>query len=118
MEDAVNYMNGKYGQRIFLEMKDSYYNMAEEIQKHPQILDLAKTAMKKAGVKPVIEPVRGGTDGSGLTFKGLPTPNLFTGGYNYHGRYELLSVDQMKKAKDVVIKIIEEAKGVHLGQDA
>lgn len=118
MEDAVNDMNGKYGQRIFLEMKDSYYNMAEEIQKHPQILDLAKTAMKKAGVKPVIEPVRGGTDGSGLTFKGLPTPNLFTGGYNYHGRYELLSVDQMKKAKDVVIKIIEEAKGVHLGQDA
>ena len=118
MEDAVDFMNRTYGQRIHLEMNDSYYNMAEEIQKFPQILDLVKKAMKKAGIKPVIEPVRGGTDGSGLTFKGLPTPNLFTGGYNYHGRYELVSVDQMKKAKELVVKIIEEAKGVHLDPDA
>ena len=118
MKDAVDFMNRTYGQRIHLEMKDSYYNMAEEIQKFPQILDLVKKAMKKAGIKPVIEPVRGGTDGSGLTFKGLPTPNLFTGGYNYHGRYELVSVDQMKKAKELVVKIIEEAKGVHLDPDA
>lgn len=118
IREAVDFINKKYGQRVSLELTDSYYNMAEELLKAPEIIDLAKRAMKKTGIEPSIEPVRGGTDGSGLTFKGLPTPNLFTGGYNYHGRYELVSVDQMKKAKEVVVKIIEEAKGVHLNPDA
>lgn len=110
IQDIVDFLNKKYGQRIQLEIEDSYYNMAEEILKHPEIIELAKSAMKEAGVEPVIKPVRGGTDGSGLTFKGLPTPNLFTGGYNFHGRYELVSVDQMKKAVEVVVNIIKGAK--------
>ena len=81
--------------------------MREKLEDHMEIIDLAKSAFERAGVEPIIGPVRGGTDGSKLSFMGLPTPNIFTGGYNYHGRYELLSLDQMEKSKEVVKNIIK-----------
>ncbi|MCI5643142.1 MAG: peptidase T [Peptoniphilus sp.] len=104
-ENIARFLNKKYDDRIKIEIKDQYYNMKEKIEDHMEIIDLAKTAFDRAGVLPKIGPVRGGTDGSKLSFMGLPTPNIFTGGYNYHGRYELVSLDQMKKSKEVVKNI-------------
>ena len=106
-EEIANFLNKKYDKRIKLEIKDQYYNMREVLEDHMEIIDLAKSAFEKSGVTPKIGPVRGGTDGSKLSFMGLPTPNIFTGGYNYHGRYELVSLDQMQKSKEVVKNIIE-----------
>ncbi|MBU5670027.1 peptidase T [Peptoniphilus sp. MSJ-1] len=105
-KEIVNFLNKKYDDRIKIEIKDQYYNMREKIENHMEIIELAKKAFEKAGVTPEIGPVRGGTDGSKLSFMGLPTPNLFTGGRNFHGRYELVSLDQMKKSKEVVKNII------------
>lgn len=105
-KEIVNFLNKKYDDRIKIEIKDQYYNMREKIENHMEIIDLAKKAFEKAGVTPEIGPVRGGTDGSKLSFMGLPTPNIFTGGYNFHGRYELVSLDQMEKSKEVVKNII------------
>ncbi len=99
------FLNLKYGDRVKVEVRDEYYNMKEKITPHMEIVELAKESMEKAGVKPLIEATRGGTDGSKLSYMGLPCPNLFTGGYNYHGRYELVSVDQMKKAVETVKNI-------------
>lgn len=107
LEDIVAWMNKKYGPLVTLEMSDSYYNMREKIEPHMEIVDLAKRAMEEVGVVPDTSPIRGGTDGAQLSFKGLLTPNLFTGGFNYHGRYELLSVNMMEKAIETVIRIIE-----------
>jgi len=104
--EIAEFLNKKYDNRIKIEIKDQYYNMREKIEDHMEIIDLAKKAFEKAGVKPEIGPVRGGTDGSKLSFMGLPTPNLFTGGFNFHGRYELVSLDQMKKSKEIVKNII------------
>ena len=81
--------------------------MRELLKDHMEIIELAKKAFEKSGIEAKIGPVRGGTDGSKLSFMGLPTPNIFTGGYNYHGRYELVSLDQMKKSKEVVKNIIK-----------
>ncbi|CAI2613625.1 Peptidase T [Apilactobacillus kunkeei] len=91
--------------RVHVEVKDQYYNMAEVIEKNMEVVDLAKEAMNNVDVKPDIFPVRGGTDGSTISFKGLPTPNLFAGGENMHGRFEYVSVQTMEKACDVIIEI-------------
>lgn len=105
LEEAVKFLNIKYDNRIKLEIKDQYYNMKEKILPHMEIVDLALESMEKAGVKSEIIATRGGTDGSQLSYKGLPCPNLFTGGYNYHGRYELVSITTMKKAVKTVENI-------------
>lgn len=107
LQDIVDFLNKKYGQRIELEIKDSYYNMKEKIKPCMEIVDLAKESIKKAGMDPIVKPIRGGTDGASLSYKGLPTPNLFTGGYNFHGRYELLSVDIMEKSFEVLKNIVQ-----------
>lgn len=106
LSGIVNQLNAKYGQeRITLELKDQYYNMGEKIEPVKEVVDIAKQAMERLGIKPVIEPIRGGTDGSQLSYMGLPTPNIFTGGENYHGRYEYVSVDNMLKAVNTIVEI-------------
>lgn len=96
-----------YGEdRIRIEMKDQYYNMRDKIEPVREIIDIAEDAMRGLGIEPVIRPIRGGTDGSQLSYMGLPTPNLFTGGENFHGRYEYVSVDVMEQAAQTVIEII------------
>lgn len=107
MQEAVNFINTKFGEgTATLEMKDQYYNMREEVMPHKQIIDIAVKAMEDAGVKPVIQPIRGGTDGARLSFMGLPCPNIFAGGHNFHGKLEYLPVESMQKAYDVVLNII------------
>lgn len=101
-------LNEKYGEgTVVVECKDQYYNMKEKIKEHMYIVDIAKKAMVDSGVKPLINPIRGGTDGARLSFMGLPCPNLFTGGHNYHGKYEYIPVFAMEKAVEVILKIIE-----------
>lgn len=96
----------KYGEdRILLYMKDQYYNMGEKIKPVKHIVDIAYEAMKNLDIEPKITPIRGGTDGSQLSYMGLPTPNIFTGGENYHGRFEYVSVDNMIKATNVIFEI-------------
>ncbi len=108
MLKAVDFLNLKYGAgRVEMELKDSYYNMREKIEPVMEIVDLAKAAMEQVGVTPRITPVRGGTDGARLSYMGLPCPNLFTGGHNYHGKYEYIPVNSMKKAVDVILRIVE-----------
>lgn len=108
LRDIVEKMNGEFGlERIKLEMNDQYYNMGEILKDDMTPVDLAEAAMKALDIKPVIEPVRGGTDGSKITFLGLPTPNLFAGGENMHGRYEYVSTKVMNQAVDTILKIIE-----------
>lgn len=104
----VDGLKAKYGEdRLELELKDQYYNMGERIEPVRFIVDIAREAMENLGIAPLIQPVRGGTDGSQLSFKGLPTPNIFTGGENYHGRYEYVSVDNMEKAVRTIIEIVK-----------
>nr|WP_010098240.1 peptidase T [Ornithinibacillus scapharcae] len=106
LETFVNEMKEKYGENnVVLEMKDQYYNMREKIEPVMEIVDVAKRAMKNLDIEPVIEPVRGGTDGSQLSYMGLPTPNIFTGGENFHGKFEYISVDNMEKATKVIVEI-------------
>ncbi|MFH0760392.1 MAG: peptidase T [Bacteroidota bacterium] len=92
-------------------LRDQYFNMREKIEPVMHIIDLASRAMVQAGIEPVIAPIRGGTDGAKLSYSGLPTPNLFTGGYNYHGRYEFIPVQSMEKAVDVIINLLQLAVG-------
>jgi len=100
-------LKAKYGEdSIILEMNDQYYNMREKIEPVKEIVDIAYRAMENLDIKQIIEPIRGGTDGSQLSYMGLPTPNIFTGGENYHGKYEYISVDNMIKATQVVVEII------------
>lgn len=104
----ANYLNEKYGaERFVVTMKDSYYNMREVIEKDMKPVELAKQAMVACDVEPIIQPIRGGTDGSKISFMGIPTPNLFTGGGNYHGPYEYASLDDMKKAVEVIVKLVQ-----------
>lgn len=108
MTRIVEEMNAKYGAgRITLEMNDQYFNMKEKIEPVKQVVDIAEQAMINLGIKPLIEPIRGGTDGSQLSYMGLPTPNIFTGGENYHGRYEYVSVDNMVLAVKTIIEIVK-----------
>lgn len=101
-------MNSQFDQeRVEINMYDQYYNMGEIIEKDMSVIDLAKGAMEEVDVKPVIEPIRGGTDGSKISFMGIPTPNIFAGAENMHGRFEFVSLQTMEKAVDVIVKIIE-----------
>lgn len=101
-------MNAEFGsERIKVTLKDQYYNMGEIIEKDPTVVEIAEQAMKNIGVKPHVFPVRGGTDGSKISFMGLPTPNLFAGGENMHGRFEYVSEQTMEKAVDVIIEMVK-----------
>ncbi|MFC4802377.1 peptidase T [Neobacillus sp. GCM10023253] len=108
MDSIVQQLNEKYGSdTVQLEMKDQYYNMREKIEPVKQIVDIAQEAMESLDIKPLIKPIRGGTDGSQLSFMGLPTPNIFTGGENFHGKYEFISVQNMVKATETIIEVIK-----------
>jgi tripeptide aminopeptidase len=107
MVNAVNFLNTIYDHRIKLELKDQYYNMREKIEPVPHVIDYAFRAMQEVGVTPIVRPIRGGTDGARLSFMGLPCPNIFAGGLNFHGRYEFIPIPSMYKAVDVIVKIAE-----------
>ena len=105
---CVETMNKKYGEgTVSAEINDQYYNMKEKIDPCMHVIDLVLKAMQECGVPPKVEPIRGGTDGAQLSFKGLPCPNIFAGGVNFHGPYEFVSIQSMKKAMEVIIKICE-----------
>ena len=105
LEQAAK-LNKEYGsERITIDLNDSYYNMGEIIEKDMTVVDLAEEAMKNLSIEPIIEPIRGGTDGSKISFMGLPTPNIFAGGENFHGRYEFVAVESMEKATAVIVEI-------------
>jgi tripeptide aminopeptidase len=98
----------QFGEDIVIaEVNDQYYNMKEKVLPVKHIVDIAEKAMKEVGVKPIIKPIRGGTDGCQLSYKGLPCPNIFAGGHNFHGKYEYVPVESMQKAIDVIVKIAE-----------
>lgn len=108
IKDTVQYLAKKYKDaKIEIEVKDSYYNMREKIEPVMHIIDLAKKSMEELEIAPNIRPIRGGTDGARLSYRGLPCPNLFTGGHNFHGRFEYICIQSMKKARDLIVKIAE-----------
>ena len=108
MAHLVRKINAEFGEDIaVLELRDQYYNMREKIEPVMHIIDTAFAAMEAVGVKPNVKPIRGGTDGAQLSFKGLPCPNIFAGGLNFHGRYEFVPVQNMEKAMKVIVKIAE-----------
>lgn len=108
LSELTTVFNKKYGeQTIELELRDQYLNMKEIIERDKSVVDIAFEAMKKVGVTPEVKPIRGGTDGARLSYMGLPTPNIFTGGHNFHGRHEFIPVYAMEKAVEVIVKIVE-----------
>ena len=108
LESIVNELKGKYGSdKIILELNDQYYNMREKIEPVKEIVDIAHEAMVSLDIEPITKPIRGGTDGSQLSYMGLPTPNIFTGGENFHGKFEFISVENMIKSTNTVIEIIK-----------
>lgn len=108
MEHAADFMNQKYGKgTIELTMKDSYYNMKEKLKDHMYLIDIAKDAMKELDIEPIIEPIRGGTDGARLSYEGLPCPNLCTGGHNFHGKFEYISVQALEKTVELLFTIVK-----------
>ena len=108
MRDIADYMNHKYGEgTVELEITDSYFNMKEKIVPHMHLIDNAKEAFQQCGVEPITVPIRGGTDGARLSFKGLPCPNLSTGGHNFHGRFEYVPVEAMDKMTETIVNIIK-----------
>ncbi|MBX0314349.1 peptidase T [Planococcus glaciei] len=108
MQTTAAKLQEQYGtEAVKLELEDQYYNMREKIEPVMDIVDAAEAAMKALGIEPNIVPVRGGTDGSQLSYMGLPTPNIFTGGENYHGQYEFISVQNMEKATQVIVEIVK-----------
>jgi tripeptide aminopeptidase len=107
LQEAVNFMNERYPNRLQLELRDQYYNMREKIEPVNHVIDYALRAMQEVGVTPKVKPIRGGTDGARLSFMGLPCPNIFTGGLNFHSRYEFIPVCSMEKATQVIGKIVE-----------
>ena len=108
MQSLVEQVNAHYGEQLVsLDMKDQYYNMREKIEPVMYVVDIAKQAMEAAGITPKVKAIRGGTDGAQLSFKGLPCPNIFAGGLNFHGRYEFVPIQSMEKAMQVVVKISE-----------
>ena len=108
MQKVVDTLNSKYGEgTVELQMNDQYYNMKEKVEPVHHIVDTAFKAIEEVGLVPKVVPIRGGTDGARLSFMGLPTPNLFTGGHNFHGKFEFIPTFAMSKAVDVILKIIE-----------
>ncbi len=108
MQNIANTMNAEYGSTVIeLEIKDQYYNMKEMVEPVMHIVDIAEEAMLQLGIKPLIKAIRGGTDGSQLSYMGLPCPNIFAGGHNFHGRYEYVPVESILKATQVICKIAE-----------
>ena len=107
VQKVADFVNLKYGEgTVKLELKDQYYNMREQVEPHYHIIEKAVKAMEMAGVKARIQPIRGGTDGANLSFRGLPCPNVFAGGHNFHGKMEFVPLESMEKASQVVLNII------------
>ncbi len=108
MTEAADYLNKKYGAgSVELEITDSYFNMREKIEPVMEVVEIAKRSMEEVGVTPIIKPIRGGTDGARLSYMGLPCPNIFTGGHNFHGKFEYISIQSMKKSVEVIVKVVE-----------
>ena len=108
LTQACLFLNDEFGEgTVQLDLEDQYYNMREKIEPVRYIVDLAEEAMREAGIVPKIQAIRGGTDGAGLSYKGLPCPNIFAGGHNFHGPYEYIPVNSMKKAVEVIVRIAE-----------
>lgn len=108
VRDAAAYLQSKYGDDVLeLEIKDQYFNMGEVLKEHPEVVELARQAYRAEGIEPIEIPIRGGTDGSRLSFMGLPTPNVFYGGHNAHGPLEFLSVNGLEKSRDVIVRIAQ-----------
>ncbi|MGH0006766.1 peptidase T [Enterococcus gallinarum] len=107
MVQIIEKLNEYYGERITYQLYDQYYNMGDRIKENPQSVIIARQAMKDLGITPIEAPFRGGTDGSKITYKGIPTPNLFTGGENFHGQYEFITVEAMAKARDLIVAIVK-----------
>lgn len=108
MQDLADEINSQHGKEVVtVEIKDQYFNMREKIEPVMHIVRIAEAAMKKADVEPIIKPIRGGTDGSQLSFMGLPCPNIFAGGHNFHGRYEFVPVESMLKAVEVIVNVAQ-----------
>lgn len=106
MWSVVDLLKKKYGEQVLtLTLKDQYYNMRKMVEPHPQVIELAKKAMTEAGVAPIVRPIRGGTDGARLSFMGLPCPNIFAGGMNFHGKFEYCSLDSMQRAMQVIVNL-------------
>ncbi len=104
--EVVDFLTEKYGEGVItLNLKDQYYNMREMVEPHPEVIDIAMKAMEEAGVTPLVRPIRGGTDGARLSYMGLPCPNLFTGGMNFHGKYEYCSLNTMRKAMQTILNL-------------
>lgn len=105
---CVDLLKKRYGDEVLtLTLKDQYFNMRKMVEPHPQVIDKALQAMTEAGVKPLVRPIRGGTDGARLSFMGLPCPNLFTGGMNFHGKFEYCSLTTMRKAQQVILNLAQ-----------
>lgn len=108
MMKVVELLTQKYGEGVLtLTLKDQYYNMREMVEPHPEVIDKAFKAMEQAGVTPIVRPIRGGTDGARLSYMGLPCPNLFTGGMNFHGKFEYCSLDTMIRAQQTILNLIQ-----------
>ncbi len=108
IQAAADFINLKYGDQVIdIEIEDQYYNMREMVEPHPEIIDIAIQAVKAVGLEPLVKPIRGGTDGSRLSYMGLPTPNLFTGGHYAHGKYEFIPTFAMEKAVEVLVTIAQ-----------
>lgn len=107
MKLLVNFLEEKHQTKINLEFEDSYFNMKEKLLPHMDKIMLAKKSMEEVGIEPIIEPIRGGSDGSQLSYMGLPCPNFFAGGYNFHGKYEFIPISSMVKGSELVVKIIK-----------
>lgn len=107
MRKVADFIGSKYGEgTVTLDLRDQYYNMREQVEPHYHIIEKAVKAMEIAGIKPKIQPIRGGTDGANLSFKGLPCPNIFAGGLNFHGKMEFVPLESMEKASEVILNII------------
>ena len=106
IQEVVAFLNKKYGDIVTLELRDQYYNMREMVEPHYHIIEKAVRAMEMAGIQPKVQPIRGGTDGARLSFMGLPCPNIFAGGHNFHGKLEFVPIESMEKATEVILNLI------------
>lgn len=113
MQDAIDYINKMYPNSTTAEIRDQYYNMREKVEPVQFVVDYAFEAMEAVGVTPIVKPIRGGTDGARLSFMGLPCPNIFAGGLNFHGRYEFIPVQSMEKAMETIIEIVKIVEQKH-----